>query len=812
MNPNNFVRLMAVTAVGASLALAGCSDDAAAPIASESTVIFSAELPAGLSSRAFGNGLAVTALTYAVYEHNGTEVKTFAEGEARFAGLKATVSLNLTSGKTYDVVFWAQNPACEAYSFDAGTMSVSIDYDGVTSSDESRDAFFAATTVSISGPSTETVELKRPFAQINLGTTDIDAAQIATPDQSLSASMSVTAFSVLNLFDGSVSEPVTVSFADASAPGSAEPFPGEDAYYLAMNYILCDALRQTADVSFSISEDGGELVAKTLMNVPVQRNYRSNITGTLLTDATVFNVSISPAFDGTLAGGEETSGEKQQAKEPTVNIVDGVSRYQISSSDELIWISQNSAAIDWDCSAVDLLADIDLGGAEWTPIDIDAPTSTVDINGGGHTVSNFSLSASTSTPQGLFGTVRNAVIRDLNVISVVSSGSGREVGAVAGSLDGRLVNVSASGVTLEGSGSVGALVGTLRSGTADVSDDAVISYSVVENSTVSATATAGGLVGSIANTAARSGQAGDCVLVRSSVVVSTSVSGSSAGAIAGTAANRESVFKYDFYTDATLADLGNGQASDPGFSYEADGTTLRVSTIDELRKATKAVTYGGTILLTRDLNLYGRTIEPISVASDKKFTFDGGGHTIRNASISSSDSHSALFQTGATSGILQTASAAEIDVTDIRFEKITSTGALAAAIVATALSGDMNGVSVTGCTVNSSGTGINSGAGALCAVQYSGNMSGCSVTSTTVTASTRAGSLTGQYNAAGGVYENCVATDCQVILNTNQIDKPRSGPIVGALDTKAKLTLRGCTWPGTTPETQSETLSSLKVE
>ena len=59
-----------------------------------------------------------------------------------------------------------------------------------------------------------------------------------------------------------------------------------------MDYLLVGADKATVDVAFNY----GGPQNRTFTNVPVQRNYRTNIYGSLLTNTTDFNVIIEPAF------------------------------------------------------------------------------------------------------------------------------------------------------------------------------------------------------------------------------------------------------------------------------------------------------------------------------------------------------------------------------------------------------------------------------------------------------------------------------------------------------------------------------------
>ena len=285
--------LFAYLAIGAAV-LASCSNEEmdVNPAGGEGNVVFTAELPASLQSRAYSDGLTATNLTYAVYEAGQTT--KLLEGTATFVNLKATVSTTLATGKSYDILFWAQADGAP-YSFNPATQTVTVSYDGATSNAENRDAFFhAEKALAVNGPVNKTISLTRPFAQVNIGSSDFaeaDAAGLSVTE----TAVSVAAYSTLNLATGDVAGEAVVDFALAAIPTYADgAFPVTGYKYLAMNYILVPAEKQTVDVTFS---HNGSSATATFASVPVQRNYRTNIYGALLTNPAVFEVEIDKEYE-----------------------------------------------------------------------------------------------------------------------------------------------------------------------------------------------------------------------------------------------------------------------------------------------------------------------------------------------------------------------------------------------------------------------------------------------------------------------------------------------------------------------------------
>lgn len=293
--------LSTFTIAAAALLVTSCNDemDNGLKTGDEGTVTFTAQLPSEMGTRAFADGLTAKHLQYAVYEAGqSTPLKVFGDettvvGEAEMDNLKQTVSLKLTTGKTYDVIFWADATTDSPYTFNPASQEVSVDYSKVNNNSDNCDAFFKKETITVSGNQSVDVKLTRPFAQVNIGTDDFDAAK-ASGLEVTQTEVVAKAFATLNLATGKVSDEADRTFTMKAIPTASDgEFPVAGGYkYLSMDYLLVGADKATVDVAFNY----GGPQSRTFTNVPVQRNYRTNIYGSLLTNTTDFNVVIEPAF------------------------------------------------------------------------------------------------------------------------------------------------------------------------------------------------------------------------------------------------------------------------------------------------------------------------------------------------------------------------------------------------------------------------------------------------------------------------------------------------------------------------------------
>ena len=293
--------LSTFTIAAAALLVTSCNDemDNGLKTGDEGTVTFTAQLPSEMGTRAFADGLTAKHLQYAVYEAGqSTPLKVFGDettvvGEAEMVNLKKSVTLKLTSGKSYDVIFWADATTDSPYTFNPASQEVSVDYSKVNNNSDNCDAFFKKEAITVSGNQSVDVKLTRPFAQVNIGTDDFDAAK-ASGLEVTQTEVVAKAFATLNLATGKVADEADRTFTMKAIPTASDgEFPVAGGYkYLSMDYLLVGADKATVDVAFNY----GGPQSRTFTNVPVQRNYRTNIYGSLLTNTTDFNVVIEPAF------------------------------------------------------------------------------------------------------------------------------------------------------------------------------------------------------------------------------------------------------------------------------------------------------------------------------------------------------------------------------------------------------------------------------------------------------------------------------------------------------------------------------------
>lgn len=331
MNKKLFLGMFAAAGM---LFATSCSNDELDVVQSgnEAQVTFSLAAEGGIATRAISDGTGAKKLVYAVYNASGELIETIAntdvngqivDNSAFDNGLTENVTITLAKGQQYTVAFWAQNPNCTAYTT-TDLKNVTIDYAGLNN-DETRDAFFKAETFTVTGNTEIDVVLKRPFAQINVGVyqTDWDAAKASGIEIEKSKVTIENAATSINLLTGEVGGEQTVEYgfdiipAQFATPETLDVDLDKDGtkenyVYLSMSYILANdettgyAKTALEDLDFTFAPISGNNInfSEGLKAVPVQRNWRTNIIGKILTGDVTFNITIDPIYDGEYNNGE----------------------------------------------------------------------------------------------------------------------------------------------------------------------------------------------------------------------------------------------------------------------------------------------------------------------------------------------------------------------------------------------------------------------------------------------------------------------------------------------------------------------------
>ena len=432
-------------------------------------VTFTVGLQDGIATRAISDGASTDKLVYAVYDANenllgeiegADENGQFVVGGA-FANLTANVALTLAKGQEYTVVFWAQNSNCEAYTT-TDLKNVTVDYDGVNN-DESRDAFYKAETFTVSGNASIEVTLTRPFAQINLGVTAADWTAAVKSGIEIAESQVVIneAPSSINLMTGEVANPVEVTYALADIPAETLAANEQEYKYLSMSYILASENKELVNsLQFTFAPVAGMPIVfdEGLTSVPVQRNWRTNIVGKVLTGDVDIEITIEPAYNG-----ENTENlDKKYLAEGVYNFAGKEEEIFVDQQIGMNWIVENfSETNGYEGMTIKLETDVDMAelpkmGDSFAPIgstgERDSRNRLVceafkgTFDGQGNKLLNLYQSGWDMGYEwgqygsiGLFSELENATVKNIVISGFEAQIEGGDIAFIAGSATGTCV-------------------------------------------------------------------------------------------------------------------------------------------------------------------------------------------------------------------------------------------------------------------------------------------------------------------------------------------------------------------------------------
>lgn len=417
------------TALVAALFAASCQREMHEPVA-EGGVTYTITLPETVQTKG-ESGYAEYDLYFEVYKTvNSTELadpnlKPLFERNETMTGNTYELTLDLLNDQDYTVLFWA-NKKDQDY-FDLADLR-KVTMKQAASNNNDRDAFCGIDQISQhDGAKSKTVTLTRPFAQLNIATlVSTTAGYDLTPQSSYVKVSDVPV--TYNVATGDVSGDKEVEFTVNTVPAGKKV---NDTYDLvAMNYVLVPA--GTVSVYYEINTVNGT-VKNTINNVPLKKNYRTNIIGNLLTSNATYTVEIKPGFEeGAYVGPEFVD-------EPAYNA--DTKTWTVTSAKELLWVAASvngtlglntksaETARNFDKEIIVLANDIDLQGAEWEPIGNKEHAFAGTFDGQEYTVSNFKVTEKAGWA-GLFGRVQGTV-KNLNVKNVTIEAN-HYAGAIVG--------------------------------------------------------------------------------------------------------------------------------------------------------------------------------------------------------------------------------------------------------------------------------------------------------------------------------------------------------------------------------------------
>lgn len=237
-------------------------------------VSFTATLPSDTRTRSFGKAEQINTLVVGVYDTQKNEIdrKSFP-----IYGTSADVQLTLAKEQTFSFVFWAYDDNQNIYDIDDLTaIEMNTLPNPITFSvAETADAFFATMEdIAITGDCSYPVELVRPLAQINVGTTGKTMQAIFkvndVPDTFHPFTNTVSGTTD---FTWNFSETTTKTFSVKDNDGNETVYN-----YLAMGYVFAPTAAKKISAELTLT-DGNTSKTVQFPQVEIEANQRSNIAG-----------------------------------------------------------------------------------------------------------------------------------------------------------------------------------------------------------------------------------------------------------------------------------------------------------------------------------------------------------------------------------------------------------------------------------------------------------------------------------------------------------------------------------------------------
>ena len=269
-----------------------------------------------IATKAIADATNITVLHWELYGADfETAAAPFGEGKVEDTdGNKSfKLDLRLVADQDYKIVFWAETEHGATHYDTQDLRSVKIKtYADENANDESRAAFFGSYAFHTeNGVKVEQeITLKRPFAQINLGTTNyvtdlnqVNGGKLIVESTEMTVNAIANSFNTLegvgeSDFDG------VVTFKAAPTPNGAADqnekkliVNNKDFYWIGMNYLIVEGDSDLINVDVKVTTNMGE-VNQTIENVPVKENFRTNILGDFLTVGAEFEIVVDEKFGG----------------------------------------------------------------------------------------------------------------------------------------------------------------------------------------------------------------------------------------------------------------------------------------------------------------------------------------------------------------------------------------------------------------------------------------------------------------------------------------------------------------------------------
>ena len=543
------------------------------------TTTFTVQVPDQMGTKAIGGHDLVNKLYVEVYAQGDIENVIYKTTADKKQDGSFEVSINLIQDQHYSIIFWAQKEG--AYIVEnLRSIPMNVNHHN----NESGAAFYAYLGDFVPSGTTQTVTLKRPFAQLNLGTTpaslktDVQSDSLELSKSYIKVGKIAQSFNTIKGYGEGSQEEVMFSLADV--PDEKLYVAGEKYYYVSMDYLPIEGDNEAlVTVNAVINLGNGQSISHNFTNVPVKENYRTNIVGNLISSTTDFKVEVNDDW-----AGEDYNVNVWDGKSIEIpSYDDATETYSISNGSQLAWLAATVSGDPLTRSenepnslagkTVKLTDDIYLGENEWKPIGMGGKHFEGIFDGQGYTIYGLKVASRSSKPQAaLFcSAAGNAQFKNFTIdgAKIIYPGDGDDYYAagVVGTIYGNLTfeNITVKNSRITGNNKVAGLIAHDGTSTQITIDNCHILDSYIASEDLEDGGCVGGMIGYYAT-----GKAGKENNISNSSVKRCTIKGVNS-TNSGKRANSQFIGSI-FTNDAMVLNITNCVLEDNTFTQTINGT------------------------------------------------------------------------------------------------------------------------------------------------------------------------------------------------------------------------------------------------
>ena len=782
-------------------------------------VTFKVEMPVEAASRAIADGVEVgqanmaNKLAWALYESTKTDGSPVATNIATKdpSSKEFTVDIDMVKGLEYKVLFLAYCDGGTIFDVTPGDDLKSLNYNpSLVSNQEAYDAFVACHTHTVNNDAVTEVTLTRPFAQINAATTNADLTRAANLQATVThSSLTINVPTQYNVLTGEASVPqdVTYGFGAILKDYSTQKneiltVDGTPYNYLNMVYVLADANSSTHNATFTFyrnSEESDVIRTIEIANLPIKRNYRTNVIGDLITQTESFKIVIDDRFD------------------VPASIVP-VKEVEVASAQDIVAAIADANETKLP-TTIKPTGNIVLGSSSRTASDhitIDKGAYVVlDLNG-------FTISGTDNTEKN-FGLIQNngkltitdssnekagKLILSANInnewnrySAVISNNPGATLVVEAGHIEHMGGTDMAYGIDNLTNGNIGDVNATINGGTIKSTYRAIRQFlnsdSKENNLTINGGFIEGGNNGIFFHDPSTKANKGELIIAEAASVngvylfvtegstewpVNVSIAASAIG-------EKEVSWKNVPIGYSVAENEGIYSVMSIGLSYDSTKKTYTVNDANGLiALSNNGLKAGEKVILGADIDLAGKEFNGLDTFHpENNNVFDGQGYTVSNWTNKSGKSDMGFIRNWVGS------------ITNVNFENCHLKTSGRSAIVGAKVYGNIENVNVKNCTIEDSYWAC----GIIAGLYNAGNISGCTVTGSSVKSNGGTGGIVGVINESAGTRSiyNCSVKNTTV-NNTGAYGETYSGAFICGMINISNSTVefKGCTYENNTKE------------